>query len=100
MSTPSVPAAAAAPALTEPQRLINTFLAPTKTFTDIRRKASWFVPWLVIAVAWIALAFTASQKVGWDQILENRMRMAPRQAEQLDKLPPRRRRNKCESSSS
>ncbi len=74
--------------LTEPQRLINTFIAPTKTFTDIRRKASWWAPFLVVAVAWVALAFTAGHYVGWNQILENRMRMAPRQAEQLDKLPP------------
>jgi hypothetical protein len=36
--------------LSEGRRLIDTFFAPRKTFTDLRRNASWWAPYLIIAV--------------------------------------------------
>jgi len=48
------PAAESAP-LSEPARIINTFIAPSKTFTDLQRKSSWWAPWLLISV--VAIAF-------------------------------------------
>ncbi len=38
------------PALSEGARIINTFIAPSKTFTDLRRNASWWGPWLLISI--------------------------------------------------
>src|SRR5262249_14482388 len=66
------------PALSEGQRIIDVFVAPTKTFTDLKRKTTalnWFFPWLVIAVVGAAFAGVAGQKVGFRQVVENRMRM-------------------------
>ena len=36
--------------LSEGARIVNTFIAPSKTFTDLRRSASWWAPWILIAV--------------------------------------------------
>src|SRR5437660_1241454 len=36
--------------LSELQRITNTFISPSKTLEDIRRNASWWVPWLIIGV--------------------------------------------------
>lgn len=101
MST-SIPAApipdpatgAAAPPLSEPQRLINIFIAPRKTFMDIRHNASWWAPWLLTTLAVMAFMFTAEKKVGYEAIVNNRMahasfmqrtmeRMSPEQKQQL-----------------
>ena len=71
--------------LSEGARIINTFVAPTKTFTDINRKASWFVPWLLLALMPIATGFTVGQKIGWQQAFENVMRTTPKRAEAFDK---------------
>jgi hypothetical protein len=36
--------------LSEGARSVNTFIAPSKTFTDLRRNASWWGPWLLISI--------------------------------------------------
>ena len=36
--------------LSEGQRLIDTFIAPSKTFTDLRRNASWWAPFIAIVI--------------------------------------------------
>jgi len=73
--------------LSEGARIINTFVAPTKTFNDINRKASWCVPWLLMAIVSLAVAFSVSQKIGWSQVSENQMRMQPKRMEQMEKMP-------------
>src|SRR6476646_10800120 len=56
------------PGLSEPQRLVNTFIAPSKTFTDIRRNASWWVPLLLISIFSIAFFVMIDKKVGFEQV--------------------------------
>jgi hypothetical protein len=56
------------PGLSEPQRLMNTFFAPSKTFTDIRRNASWWVPFLLISVFSISFFVMIDKKVGFEQV--------------------------------
>ncbi|MFL6389609.1 MAG: YIP1 family protein [Terriglobales bacterium] len=56
------------PGLSEPQRLVNTFIAPSKTFTDIRRNASWWVPLLLISVFSISFFVMVDKKVGFEQV--------------------------------
>ena len=80
-----------APTLSEGERLIDVFIAPSKTFCDLRRKASWFVPWLVLAVAsWVFMGVVA-QKVGFQQVTENEMRMVPKAQERMAQMPADRR---------
>ena len=56
------------PGLSEPQRLANTFFAPGKTFTDIRRNASWWVPFLLISIFSVSFLMMVDKKVGFDQV--------------------------------
>jgi Yip1 domain len=93
MSTPSaVPPAAEAPkGLSEAERLIDTFVAPTKTFTDIQRNSSWFVPFLIVAIVSIGFIFSIDRKIGWDQIMQNEISRSPAAQERIDKLPPEQR---------
>jgi hypothetical protein len=58
----------AGPGLSEPQRLVDTFIAPSKTFTDIRRNASWWVPLLLISIFSISFFVMIDKKVGFDQV--------------------------------
>ena len=91
MSTavPTMPDPAGAPPLNEGQRLVNTFLAPSKTFGDIRRSAMWLAPWLFMAVFSWMYSTAVSKKVGWEQVSQNNIRMAPAsQTARLEALPP------------
>jgi len=91
IATPVLPGVPEVPALTQMQRVIYTFTAPSKTFSDIKRSTSWWLPFLLSVVFTYALFFTVQAKVGWEQVTENSIRQNPRQAEQMDKLTPEQR---------
>jgi len=91
LQVPVVPAVAEGPALSQVQRVIYTFTAPSKTFSDIKRSTSWWLPFVLGMIATYALFFTVQAKVGWDQVTENQIRMNAKQAEQMDKLTPEQR---------
>ena len=93
-SSPSTSVPASTQSLSEPQRLLNTFVAPSKTFTDLNRKPSWWAPWLVMAILSLVFAYLVDQKVGSEQIVETSLKMAPKEAEQLDRLAPEERRQR------
>jgi hypothetical protein len=73
--------------LSEGQRLINTFFAPSKTFTDVRRNASWWAPFLIIAIVSSAFIYVVDQKVGFRKVLDNLIQLQPKSADQLDRMP-------------
>ncbi len=84
MST--APAAAGPPPLSEPARILNTFVAPGSTFADIRLNQSWWVPWLLISAMAIAYFAVLGQKIGYEQIARNEIQKSSRY-EQFEKLP-------------
>jgi Yip1 domain len=73
--------------LTEVERVVDTFIAPSKTFTDIRRNASWLVPWVLISIFGLMLVFVVDKKLGMDTAYENQLRLSPKQADKIDSLP-------------
>ena len=80
-----VPSPETAP-LSEGVRIINTFIAPAKTFTDLRRNASWWGPWLLISLISLLFVYSMDRQVGFDQISKNEIAHSSR-ADQFDKLP-------------
>lgn len=73
--------------LTEVERVVDTFIAPSKTFTDIRRNANWLVPWVLISIFGLLMVFTVDKKLGMDTTYENQLRFSPKQADRIDALP-------------
>ncbi len=74
--------------LTEVERVVDTFVAPTKTFTDIRRSANWLVPWVLISIFGLLMVFVVDKKLGMDTAYENQLRLSPKQMDKVDQLPP------------
>lgn len=78
--------------LTQWQRVGNTFLAPSKTFEDIRRgNNSWWLPFLISVLFTYMLFAAITLKVGWTQVATNNMAMNPKQAQRLEGLTPEQR---------
>lgn len=71
-------------ALSEGARLIDTFIAPSKTFTDLRRNSSWWVPWLIISVFAVAFILLVGQQIGFEQAAHNQAVQSSR----FDRLDP------------
>jgi len=85
-------AAAAGPVepkpLTELERVVDTFVAPSKTFTDIRSNANWLVPWLLISVVSLLMVFVVDKKLSMETAYENQLRLSPKQMDKFDQMPP------------
>jgi hypothetical protein len=75
--------AVAAPALSQGERVIDTFIAPSKTFTDILRNQSWWLPFLLAVVFSYGFMFAIQKQVGWDTVVENTLKQDPKTVERM-----------------
>jgi hypothetical protein len=90
MTETGIPAsgdAVATPALSQGERVIDTFVAPSKTFTDILRSQSWWLPFLISAVVSYGYVFALQSRVGWDTIAANAIKQDPKAVEQMANAP-------------
>src|SRR5215469_1514010 len=76
----------AAPPLSEGARILNTFIAPSKTFTDLRRSAAWWAPWILISIVSLIFVYSVQKQITFEQITRNNISHSSR-ADQFDKLP-------------
>jgi hypothetical protein len=74
--------------LSQFERVVDTFIEPSKTFHDIKRNRSWWLPILILAVLGYVFCAVAVQHVGWDSLTINAIKSNPRSAEKLDKGTP------------
>lgn len=76
------------PGLSEGARLIDTFIAPTKTFEDLRRNQSWWVPWLVGAIVALIFGVVAGQKVDFVRLTQQQIEQSKMRQRQMERLSP------------
>jgi hypothetical protein len=60
----------AGPGLGQVERVVDTFVAPTKTFTDILRDSSWWLPYLLGAMLGLLFAYAILNKVGLPTLVD------------------------------
>jgi hypothetical protein len=86
---PATPDPTPAPApLSEGARIVDTFIAPSKTFTDLRRSAAWWAPWLMISIFALGFNFTIGKQIGFEQVARNSIEKSPKQSQAFDRLSP------------
>lgn len=83
--------------LSEVERVIDTFVAPTKTFTDLRRSSNWIVPFLLLVVFSAGLVLLVEKKLGMEKVVENGLALQPKAAAKLDQLSPEQRATQMET---
>ena len=86
MTSVATPTPETAP-LSEFERILDTFIAPSKTFTDLRRSAAWWGPFLLLVIASMAFAYFVDQNIGFRKVAENQIQASPKAAERIDQLP-------------
>jgi len=74
--------------LSQAERVVDTFIAPSKTFADILRSASCWLPILLLILATLTTGFIVDRQVGFERVYENQMQLSPKQAERMDQIPP------------
>jgi hypothetical protein len=88
--SPSVPVSQLAP-LSQGARIIDTFIAPSKTFTDLRRSAQWWLPFLLMTFVGWALVYVSEQKIGVQKMVENELQARPKAEARYEKATPEQR---------
>jgi hypothetical protein len=58
------------PGLSQVERVVDTFVAPSKTFKDILRDASWWLPFLLAVALGIVFAYAILNKVGLPTLVD------------------------------
>jgi hypothetical protein len=78
--------------LTQWQRVADTFVAPSKTFEDIKRgNKSWWLPLIIGAFFTYIFFFAFMQKIGVQQVIDNQVRMDPKSQERMAQATPEQR---------
>jgi hypothetical protein len=73
--------------LNEVERVVDVFVAPSKTFIDILRNTSWWLPFILMLLVTVGSTVAVDKQVGFTRVAENQMQERPRQAEQYNNLP-------------
>jgi hypothetical protein len=80
--------AAEAKPLSQVERVVDTFIAPSKTFADILRSTSWWLPFILATVVSMASGFAINQKIGFDAVAEQSIQQNAKQEEQMSQMEP------------
>ena len=72
--------------LSEVERVVDTFVAPSKTFTDILRSTKWWLPFILMVLVTTAVSFVVDKQVGYARVAENQIHQSPKQEEQFNQL--------------
>lgn len=73
-------------ALSQVERFVDAYVAPSKTFTDILRSSSWWLPFLFMVLVGLLFSTAIDKKVGFDQVAQHEMEKNPKAEEQLQSL--------------
>jgi len=86
------PVAQTAPGLSQTERVSNTFLAPSKTFADIKNgHRAWWLPFIIYVVLGYGFFFVVNSKIGMRQVAENQIHLSPKAEERSQSLAPEQR---------
>jgi hypothetical protein len=74
--------------LSQVERVVDTFLAPSKTFADLLRSTAWWLPAILFFVVSACFAYTVDKKIGFEAVTEQAMQKSPMAQERMESLPP------------
>jgi hypothetical protein len=83
--------------LSQVERVVDTFVAPTKTFKDILRSTSWWLPFLLLVLVTLGTTVVVEKQVGWGRVAENQIHQNPKQEEAMANLTPEQRASRMQT---
>jgi hypothetical protein len=74
--------------LSQAERVVDTFIAPSKTFTDLLLSTAWWLPAILFFVFSACFAYTVDKKIGFEAVTEQSIQKSPMAQDRMDSLPP------------
>jgi hypothetical protein len=56
--------------LSQMERVVDAYIAPSKTFNDIRRDASWWMPWVLSSLLALVFSYVVLSKIGLPTLID------------------------------
>ena len=76
------------PPLSQAERVVDTFIAPSKTFTDILRSSSWWLPLILMILGSVAVSWSVNRQVGFERVAENQIHASPKTEARMAEATP------------
>jgi hypothetical protein len=73
--------------LSQVERVVDAFVAPSKTFTDILRSTSWWLPFLLLVIFSMGSAFAIDRTIGYTAVTEQQIMKSSFSADRMNSLP-------------
>jgi hypothetical protein len=74
--------------LSQVERVVDTFIAPSKTFTDLLRSTNWLLPFLLYFLVSAGFAFAVDKKIGFDSVAEQAVQQSQMAQDRMASLTP------------
>ncbi len=83
-----------APGLTQVERVVDAYVAPIKVFTDIRRSASWWLPFLLGIIVSLFFVYSVDRQIGFEQVAQTNINRNAQQHQVMNDTPEAQREQK------
>ncbi len=74
--------------LSQAERVIDTFVAPRKTFLDLIRSAAWWLPCILVVLVGAGTIAYTNQKIGAAEMVDGMLRHMPALQARVEAAPP------------
>ncbi len=78
----------ASQSLSQIERVIDAYVAPSKTFADIRRSASWWLPFLLGVVVSYIFVFAVQHEIGFQKVAETSLQNNAQMQQRMSSMTP------------
>ncbi len=73
--------------LSQLERVADAYVAPTKTFSDIRRNATWWLPFLMGLVVSLLFVYAVDRQIGFAQVAQANIDRSASAQQRMSSLP-------------
>ena len=73
--------------LSQVERVVDAYVAPTKTFADIRRNASWWLPFVLGIMVSLFFVYAVDRQIGFDQVAQANINRSAQQQQRMSAMP-------------
>ena len=74
--------------LNQIERVVDTLIAPSKTFADILRSSSWWLPFVLMLLSIGGTAWVTGHQVGWDRVYQTAISQSPKTEDRMNQMEP------------
>ena len=74
--------------LSQLERVVDTFVAPSKTFNDIFRSTAWWLPFVLLVITSFGFVTSIDKKVGFDRVVQNQIHDSPKTEDRFNSMEP------------